>query len=148
MYAYTVIGLAIGGIIALRTGIGGLKGSHKWMYLFKPIPGSGPQGLIYGTIPAGICAILVSGFLLWPNPHSISTLAAVTVIGFTITAITFIIWQPRWLKPWWLIYLEDNYDFVLDILLEEARTTWRADDKNTPNTEAELEAWAKQVLRQ
>ncbi len=61
--------------------------------------------------------------------------------------LILLIWQPRWLKPIWLRWLEDNYGHVLELMFEEARQmgvrTWEAQVK----TQADLEAWADSIAK-
>lgn len=51
-------------------------------------------------------------------------------------------WQPRWLKPTWLRWLEDNYGSAIDLMFEEVRQmgvdNWEAQVK----TQTDLERWA------
>jgi len=62
-----------------------------------------------------------------------------------VLVVVSLIWQPRWLKPFWLRWLEDNYGHVLEEMFEEARQmgvrNWEAQVK----TQADLERWADSV---
>lgn len=58
-----------------------------------------------------------------------------------------LVWPPRWLKPAWLQWMEDNYGHVLEEMFAEARQmgahTWEAQVR----TRADLEKWADSVAQ-
>jgi hypothetical protein len=60
--------------------------------------------------------------------------------------ITYIlaIWQPWWLKPAWLRWLEKKHGDILEILWEDVRKDrWRWERE--VRTQEDLEAWVAEV---
>jgi hypothetical protein len=56
-----------------------------------------------------------------------------------------VVWKPRFLKPWWLKWLEDHYGHVREDILEAARN--EKDFEQQTRTKADLAAWADSVAR-
>lgn len=61
------------------------------------------------------------------------------VVGLILAA-----WNPWWLRPRWLVYLEEEYGSVMWHLLEEATKDARAWEKRV-RTQAGLEEWAEET---
>ena len=56
------------------------------------------------------------------------------------------IWQPKWLKPHWLRWLEEEHADVIHLLREDVhqdRWGWQRRVK----TQAQMEAWVAEVRR-
>ena len=70
----------------------------------------------------------------------------VLAVLFALPMVT-LIWQPVWLKPAWLQWLEANYGPVMEKLFKKARqmgvSQWEAEVK----TQAGLEQWADNIAR-
>ncbi len=62
--------------------------------------------------------------------------------------ILILIWQPRWLKPVWLCWLEDNYGEMLDEMFEEVRQMGVKKWEKETRTQADLERWADSVAKE
>ena len=71
---------------------------------------------------------------------------AVLAVLFALPLVT-LVWQPTWLKPAWLQWLEANYGPGLEKMFKKARqmgpSQWEAQVK----TQAGLEQWANEVAR-
>jgi hypothetical protein len=65
---------------------------------------------------------------------------------YLILVLGLLIWQPSWLKPYWLRWLEDNYGHMMDFMFEEARRMGRSWEAQV-RTQADLEAWADSVAQ-
>jgi hypothetical protein len=64
-----------------------------------------------------------------------------------VLPVVFLIWQPKWLKPHWLQWLEDNYGHVLDDMLAEARRMGQWNWEARVKTQANLEYWADTIAQ-
>lgn len=141
---YVFLGLMLGGILLLYTGIMMLRGHFKGFYLIKGIPLAAPASVIYTFFPGGIGALMLAIALLFPNSWIMGTIVTVGGILIMLSALVLMLWKPRWLKPWWLRWLEDNYPFLLNALLREARQAGRAWETGI-KTQEDLEEWAAGV---
>ncbi len=56
-------------------------------------------------------------------------------------------WQPWWLKPAWLRWLEENYGDVLEDLFAEARAMGMRKWAEQVKTQEGLERWADGVAQ-
>lgn len=101
------------------------------------------QALSYGFGPIGIGAICVGVSMALPLSSDTSQFifygsAPFFIIGFGLT-----IWQPHWLTPSWLRWIEEyNYD-IRSLLGEKARQT--PDWTQRIGSQADLEAWVAEV---
>ena len=145
---WLIIILLAAGAWMIRSGWSAQQGQkHRGEYLFKGGPGL-PPGYIYVSYPIGIFVIILglTGFL--PDPSVAGPF--ITVTGFVLVPLGLIlmILEPRALKPWWLIWLEDHHSSdQLAYLLEVARQMGERDFQAQTPTEEALAAWAEQVLQ-
>lgn len=70
-------------------------------------------------------------------------------IGIPLLLITIILaeWQPNWLKPKWLRWLEKEHGDIIGLLWEDARKRDRWEWERQVHTQEGLEAWVAQVRR-
>lgn len=139
----TIIFLIVTGAGMIGVGIWARLGRFRSLYLIKGVPGVYPSGYAYAGIPAGMGFLLLAVALLMPDRRLGGNLAGFGSWSIILLSVILMIWKPRWLKPWWLIWLEDYYGHVLEGILEEARN-----DKNFEQqtaTEADLAEWADKV---
>lgn len=141
------------GILLIGLGIWLVWGSFQFYFCHLQskahiylIEGSRPayQASSYGVGPLGIGVIGVGiGMTL---PLSIDTIRFIlTYISgpFCAVGLGLAIWQPHWLKPAWLRWIEEyNYD-IRSLLGKEARQTpgWT----QRIGSQADLEAWVAEV---
>jgi hypothetical protein len=59
----------------------------------------------------------------------------------------YMMWPPRLIKPRWLQWLEKEYGYGLDILVEEAQKMGRWRWEARVHDQQGLESWAQEVLR-
>ncbi len=80
-----------------------------------------------------------------PKPELVRRIWAVGVFPLGIIAVLVVVFQPKWLKPKWVRWLEDNHGDILEMLIEEGRRTpnW----SKRVNTQEGLEAWVTEVRR-
>ena len=67
-------------------------------------------------------------------------------IGFGMLALVFLILKPRFLKPYWLQWLEDNHKKDMSLLRKEARRMGASQWAYYVRTQADLEPWVEEVL--
>jgi hypothetical protein len=110
------------------------------------IEGNRPSytALSYGLAPLGIGIIVVGiGLGLQLSPDVFGVVLAYLAGPFFAVGFGLLIWQPRWLTPGWLKWIEEyNYD-IRSLLGEEARQTlgWT----QRIRSQADLEAWVAEV---
>lgn len=141
-----VIYLGFIGLIVLSIGLYIRLGGFKAFFLAKGTPVLMPQALQNVPIPLGI-TLIVFEITLSNLIADISTRRALfdwIVTPLFIISLVLALWNPRWLRPRWLVYLEDTYGSVMWRLLDEAR-------KNVPawtrqvRTQQGLEEWAEET---
>lgn len=77
MYAEDIcvfLGLVLGGILLLYTGIMMLRGHFKGFYLIKGIPLAAPGSVIYTFFPGGISALILAIALFFPDNPVMGTI--------------------------------------------------------------------------
>jgi hypothetical protein len=125
--------IVIGG--GIRLGYG-----RRW-YLGPDDPIFYPKPGVYGSVPLGLsfwCILLV---LVLPEPwQTFATWAAFSFAGLCILLVGL---QPRWVKPQWVRWLEEENDDILDRLIQEAR--WTKDWEKRIAIQEGLEAWVAEV---
>jgi hypothetical protein len=142
--AYVLLVLIFGGIFLLYMGTMALRGHFKGLYLIKGIPLAAPASVIYTFFPGGIGFLMLAIALLVPNDAVMRKMVTYTGVLGMLSALALMLWQPRWLKPQWLRWLEDNYPHLLHTLLEEARQGGKAWEARV-KTQEDLERWAAGV---
>lgn len=143
IYAFMV--LLLGGTFLLYVGTMALRGHFKGLYLIKGIPLAAPAGIIFTFFPGGIGALMLAVVVVIPD---VSVGRMIIFIGgglVMLSALVLMLWKPRWLKPWWLRWLEDHYPHLLHMLLDEARRGGKAWERQI-QTQADLEKWAEQIV--
>lgn len=153
MYPDVLIGLALvlfGGFVLSR-GILFWTGKDKGLYFRRDVPVFAPRRYIYLAIPGGLEIILIGiGTAIGLNTSLGSVLFEVVGQLFLVTCLVVLVFQPRWLKPYWVRQLEDKYGDILDILIAETRRErklrgeewfkWACSDEG-------LEEWVAEVRR-
>jgi|GEM_PF-3140790 len=105
---------------------------------------SGYGAALYGTgfFGGGIVSVGIGMILSLPPDVALSILAYIAGPFFAI-GFGLILWQPRWLTPAWLKWIEEyNYD-IRSLLGEEARQTpgWT----QRIRSQTDLEVWVAEV---
>lgn len=141
--ACIIFGLILVGIILIIQGIWTRLGKNRAWYLIPNYYVLLPKGGHYALSLGGLMLVALGISLLMPNPELARMMFAYTVFPLLIMIILIVVFQPKWFKPQWVRWLEDNHEGILDILVEEGR--------NTPNwgervsTQEGLEAWVTEV---
>jgi hypothetical protein len=115
--------LSLLGMILLGFGIYVLRGGYKRLYITpNRLPVVAPEASKYVFLPAGV-AIIVFALAMPPFiPDSARNIFFYAGAGLLVVAMVLSIISPRWLKPRWLVYLEDTYgrSFTQVVLLPAA----------------------------
>jgi len=140
--ALIAVGLMIG-IQGLRTRLG----KNRAWYLVRNYYVLLPKGGHYALPIGGLMIILVGVSLLIPPELGRKILLfGAFPVGFL--SVLIVVFQPKWFKPAWVRWLEENHGDILEILIEEARKTpdWRDWGKRV-STQEGLEEWVEEVKR-
>jgi hypothetical protein len=135
-----VVGLGVivfGGLVRI--------GWYKRWYLMDDDSIFFDKSAHYAFLPLGLSLILLGIMLLLPPLSKASSYA---LYGFFILGglgATLFFWQPSWLKPSWIRWLEENNQDILDLIIEEGRKT--KDWGKVVATQEGLEAWVAEVRR-
>ncbi|MEW5956940.1 MAG: hypothetical protein AB1801_04395 [Chloroflexota bacterium] len=133
-----IVGLGVivfGGLIKI--------GWYKRWYLMNDDSIFFDKSAHYAFIPLGLSFISLGIMLLLPPLSKASSYALYTFFFLGGLGVIFFFWQPSWLKPSWVRWLEENHSDVLDILIDEARKTpnWG----HYVSTRADMEYWVAGV---
>ena len=115
-----------------------------WLNTSTPVT---PTGMAYASIPAGflyLCAGIL--FALPIAPVTRGDLALYLLTPLMIITIVLATWHPRWLKPKWLRWLEENHGSILHLLREDAKNMGKLEWDRQVRTQKELEDWVADVL--
>ncbi len=138
--------LLVTGLIFLIVGIVVRLGWFKPLFLAKGIPILMPRALQNISIPLGfvLLAIVFTDFA--PTVQLRQMLFVWGVGPLFIASLIMAVWSPRWLRPRWLVYLEDEYGSVMWHLLDEAEEDVRGWTRRV-RTQARLEEWAEETRK-
>jgi hypothetical protein len=138
LFLFIGIGFAI---LGLRTYLGVDK--FWWWSQSTPVV---PTGIVFGAFPASFLFLLMA-YIFRPSVPVEMRMAIADYIGVPLIFLTLIfsMWQPRWLKPKWLRWLETHHRPILGQLREEARKEkWREWQRRV-QTQKGLEEWVEEV---
>lgn len=134
------------GLPVLAYGIYLRLGGNKVWYLTKGVPIIVPVAVQHMMIPLGVN--LIAWDIMFARfqsaPQSAQALFNVIAVVLLLVMIIWGVWPPRWLRPHWLVYLEDEYGSVMYHLLAEARKNAGIWEERV-RTQDGLEAWAEET---
>ncbi len=133
------------GIALIYFGIAILVGDFKRWYLGPRI--FPPQAIVYGSVLFGLAAIelcVIVALASYLDPDTTGWVVALTAGLTALSGFVLAIWQPRWIKPHWVRWLEENYWDRIHILIADARRNPRHWEERVATQEG-LEEWALQV---
>lgn len=129
--------VGIGMFLVVRLGI------IKSWFILKSVPGILSGRMMYAAFPFGLSFFLLHFIPLQPKYDNLEIL--VLLIG-PVFGFWFMYHPPRWIKPNWLQWLEQEYGYCLPVLIEEAqkmnRWTWEAKVR----TRAGMQDWIDDVF--
>ena len=141
--------LGITGIIWLTIGIYIRFGGLKALFLMPSVPLIIPEALRNMFIPMGITFIVFELILsdLFPDIRTRQDLFSWVLMPMFFVSLILGVVSPRWLRPRWLVFLEDEYGTVTRKLFNEARKDVDAWIKQV-RTQAGLEKWAAETCHE
>jgi hypothetical protein len=105
----------------------------------------GARPALYGFVPMGLAFLSLVVTLLLPTLEARRTAGAYIIAPLGVLAVILLFWHPKWLKPKWVSWLEENNQDILDLIVEEGRKT--QDWGKVVATQAGLEAWVAEIRR-
>jgi hypothetical protein len=132
------------GFSAILLGIILRLGKFRQIYTGRSMPVYAQREIFHLAIPIGLGFLIVGLMGVFPNFKD--PLTYPLAFSFFATMI-LAIWQPWWLKPTWLRWLEDNYGHVLEKMFAEAREMGRREWAEQVKTQEGLEQWADSVAQ-
>lgn len=123
-------------------------GLIKSWYILKPLPGLLSGSMVYGAPAFGLAFVALALSAIAPADNLDQALARLgcSFMFFIILGFVLTVWCPSWLKPRWVQWLEYEYGYCLDILIEEARAMGRWNWESEVRTRAGLERWVQSVV--
>ncbi len=121
-------------------------GRSKSFFLFPGMPVLMPRVFQYMLIPLGVTLIVVeiAASDLFASVETRSNIFCFGAMPLLGVSFVLALWNPRWLRPRWLVYLEDTYGSVMWRLLDEARKNIPAWTRRV-RTQQGLEEWAEET---
>ncbi len=107
-----------------------------------------PTNIVFAAFPAALLFFLLAYIFYFQSSLSTEVKDNLTFfvgIPLFIIAMILSIWQPRWLKPKWLRWLEANHGSIIQLLREEAREEEWSVWQEKVETQEGLEAWVAEV---
>ncbi len=126
MPAVCIIAILIAASVSsIALGVYLIEGGYKRLYVTSNrLPVVAPEAFKNAFIPLGISLLVFSLSLtdLVPTPEARQSVLEYEIIPLFVISIILGIWSPRWLRPRWLVYLEDTYSrsFTEVVLLPAA----------------------------
>jgi hypothetical protein len=142
---YVVFGGAIAfGFAAIFLGVILRSGKFRSIYTLRSMLVYAQREILNVCIPIGLIWIAIALPIAFPDSRDWADY--ILYISFFAT-IVLGIWQPWWLKPAWLRWLENNYGDVLEEMFTEARAMGRRNWAEQVKTQEGLERWADSVAK-
>lgn len=133
------------GLLALILGVLTRLGYYRSIYSFKGGSVYTPRGFIFAFIPLGIGMIVFAILVILPPPKPDEFDPVLYLLGpLLIISYILAMWQPWWLKPKWLRWLEKEHGDIIEILWEEVRKDKWGWERRT-RTQEGLEAWVNEM---
>jgi hypothetical protein len=143
--AFVALGLFGFGVWVLWSGLRLHLGHWRQWFLMEDTMFAA-RPVLYGLVPFGLAVICFAIDLLLPTLEARRTVAAYIVLPLIVLAVILSFWQPKWLKPKWVRWLEENNQDILELIVEEGRKTkeWG----KVVATQEGLEAWVAEVRQE
>lgn len=128
--------------VTARTGL------IKSWYILAPLPGLLSGSMVYGSLfwGLGFAAMAVVDRLPAKTLDARAARIFFVLMFFVVLGFVFTVWQPSWMKPRWVRWLEYEYGYCLDILIAEARLMGRWTWEAQVRTRAGMERWVRDVM--
>jgi hypothetical protein len=147
MQEFFIFGVCLGGmsITFLTWGILLRSGYLRASYAVRGNPVFASPALLHSLIFLGLALGVLAILPLLP-PEIRLNFGNFVFGPLIISVFVFAVWQPRWLRPKWLRWLEEEHSDVIEILWEEVRKeghTWG----RRVQIQEQLEEWVAEVRR-
>jgi hypothetical protein len=122
----------------------------KSWYILVPLPGKFSSSAVYALLPIGLAfSMLMIAAMFFPT-EARTKLDVWSVLFLLLggVGLVFIFWCPRWLKPPWVRWLEREYGYCLDVLIDEARKVNRWEWESAVQTREGMQSWVDGVFLQ
>jgi hypothetical protein len=135
------------GLVFFTMGVLARLGHFRWIYAMKGHLVLAPPPLVHVATLIGF-GMMFMGFLpfLPIAPEKRGDLVGYILLPLLIAIYVLAIWQPWWLKPAWLRWLEQEHGDIIELLWEDVRQDRWAWERRV-RTQAQLEAWVAEVRR-
>jgi hypothetical protein len=148
MKDFLVFGVCLAGISIMFLMFGTLirLGYLRAAYAVRGFPVLVPRELVHGMIPLGLAVGALAVIPLIPTVEMRGDMVLYVAFPLWIVSGILAIWQPRWLKPKWLRWLEDEHSDIIEVLWEEIREEGHSWERRV-RTQEDLEQWVVEVRR-
>ena len=135
------------GVILLIVGVVIRLGIWRAIYAVKGYPVYMPRALVSVGIPLALTALSIGLVPILPIAKE-NRGDVITYVTAPLLIITYILamWQPWWLKPAWLRWLEKEHGDIIHLLWEDVRQDRWGWERRVRTQEA-LETWVAEVRR-
>ena len=140
---FFTIMLAVG-IISIWLGINILQGHRRYDYIY---PHYYSGAINYASIPLGTMSLILAfiAALKVTDTLGLFVTSIAILIGLVGLALNFI--QPKFMRPQWYRWLEENHEDIMHFLHRDAREMGYQKWKEQTQTQEGLEAWVEEVRR-
>jgi hypothetical protein len=130
------------GVVLIGVGISIFQGYRRFDYIF-PHYYSGAAN--YASIPLGIMLLMWAFLAVLNVSDNVGLLltSVSLVIGLAGLALNFI--QPKFMRPQWYRWLEDNHEDILHLLHRDTREIGYRKWQKQAQTQEGLEEWVAEV---
>ena len=142
---FFVLTLGAVGLLFIVMGVLIRIGRFKRWYLVADDSMFYHKAAYYAFIPWGLASLLLTTLPFLPTGRAGQDLVEYVIFSLMGIGVLLTFWQPRWLKPDWVRWLEENNQDILDLVIEEGRKT--KDWGKMVATQEGLEAWVAEVRR-
>jgi hypothetical protein len=142
---FIALGLIVFGTIVFITGLRIRFNGKKTWFLVPNYYVLLPKGTYYAMPLMGLMLIFAGISLFMPTQELVRQTWLWGVFPTGFFSVLVVITQPKWFKPKWVRWMEDNHGDILEILIEEGRMT--PDWGETVSSQEGLEAWVKKVKK-
>jgi hypothetical protein len=138
-----VLTVVTAGLLLAVMGILIRAGRYKRWYLVNDNTMFYHKAACYALIPSGLAFLSLAALPLLPAAGSGQDLISNVFFLLMGIGVLLTFWQPKWLKPDWVRWLEENHADILDLLVEDARETpsW----EKRVSTQVGLEQWVAET---
>ncbi len=135
------------GFLFLAVGMVILLGIWRNIHAVKGFPVYMPRALVLIYIPMGLTVLSLWLILILPIANEARG-NLVMYVSIPLLIITYILamWQPCWLKPAWLRWLEKEHGDIIELLWEDVRKDKWGWERRV-RTQVDLQAWVAEVRR-